>query len=508
MISRRNLIGTGTAALGLASLTAAPASSGTGRRIHWRRLQRCLKGDLVLPSDSYYVIARQLELGQFDEVNPQAVAYCVNASDVAHSLRFAQDHDLPVAVRSGGHSFGGYSTTEGLVVDVSRLNAVTVGENTADIGPGSQNVDVLNALAAHGMVLGGGGCPTVSSGGFLQGGGFGLLTRPLGMTCDSLVSAEVVLADGRIVTASAQENSDLFWALRGGGGGNFGVVTRFTVTPHAGDQMATAILAFPYDQAVEVMDGTAQWLVEAPDNIGGGAYLNQPDASPGGPVQTSVMVSMYDGTPEELAGEVDRLLALTGQPIHRQDSATTYRDLMMTIYGCAELSQDECNRNEKHPEGQLTRPAFGLERTRLSNGPLSGGGWADVLSAFDADRLAGHARYLDLHMFGGKANDPARTDTAYVHRDSLLSVNYRVLIEDPDGVTDEAVDVATRWVDSGFAVIDPLSNGETYQNWMDPALTDWEVSYYAENYQRLVQIKNEYDPSRFFDSPQSIGARG
>lgn len=504
MIRRRTLLGAGAASIGLVALSSSAVLA--SRRIPWHGLERRLGGDLVLPDDPEYVIARQLELGQFDEVNPKAVAYCTSTRDVSLVLRFAQDHGLDLAVRSGGHSFGGYSTSPGIVLDLSRMNRVAVGDGRVDIGPGAQNIDVLNGLAPHGLVLGGGGCPTVAAGGFLQGGGFGLLTRPLGMTCDSLVSAEVVLADGSVVTASEEEHEDLFWALRGGGGGSFGVVTGFTATPHTGDRMAMVNLTFGYDRAVEVLDGVASWLADAPDGIGGGAYLRQYDAAPGNDAAVNVMLSLQ-GTSEDLAGEADRLLALTGAALDRQDAEMTYQQLMAMIYGCAELTEDECRRSEKYPDGQLTRPAFGLERTRLFSTAPSNADWARVVSAFDDSRRSGQARFLDLHLFGGRANGPERTATAYVHRDSEFSVNYRVLIEDPDEVTEEATDTATRWVDQGFGTIDPLSNGETYQNWMDPSLEDWRESYYAENHERLVRVANAYDPDTFFTFPQAVRSR-
>ncbi|MDC0772675.1 FAD-binding oxidoreductase [Streptomyces sp. HD] len=505
MISRRTLLGAGSAAAGLALVPAAPvAAEGSGTP--WSRLASKLSGKLVLPSDPYYSVARQLELGQFDAVNPQAVAYCQSPADVSTCVRFAQDYGVRTAVRSGGHNYGGWSTTQGLIIDVSRLNAVTVkSSSSVEIGPGAQNVNILNALAPHHLVVSEGGCPTVCAGGFLQGGGFGFLTRSTGMACDAVTSAQVVLADGRVVTTSQTQYPDLFWALRGGGGGNFGIVTKFTVTPHSGDQMAISNLIFPYDRMADVLDGVARWLVDAPHTIGGGAYVVQPDAAPGSVPQANVFLASR-GTPTELAGEAARLIALTGAPLQRQDGVMTYQQLMMMIFGCATLTEDQCQRSEKTPAGTLSRPSYGLERTRMGSTPYAASGWADVMTAFDANRRAGQARYLDFHFFGGAAGEVSRTATAYVHRDSLFSVNYRVLINDPAQVTDEAKAVANAWADNGFATIDPLSNGETYQNWMDPSLKDWKASYYAENYARLTRIKTKYDPNRFFCFPQSIGA--
>lgn len=472
-------------------------------RIPWPKLADGLTGRLVLPHDDSYTIASQLELGQFDPIRPQAVAYCTSAADVAAAVRFAREQGLAVAVRSGGHSYGGYSTTSGLIIDLSRLNQVTVGDGVVTIGPGAQAVQVLAALAPHHLVVSEGGCPTVATGGFLGSGGFGFLTRLLGMACDAVTSAEVVLADGSIVTASAREHEDLFWAIRGGGSGNFGVIVSFQVTPRAGDMVAASTLVFPYDRAADVLDGFCQWLVDTPRTIGGGAYIQQEDAAPGSVPNLVAMLASL-GTAEELAAETARLSSLAGPPVFQQDGVLPYRDLMMTVFQCPGLTPEQCQRAGKSAEGQLTRPAFGLERTRMATAPWRHAVWQEVMTAFDTDRMAGQARYLDLHMFGGAAGDPGRGDTAYVHRDALFSVNYRVLINDPHPVTTQATAVATNWVNRGFATIDPHSSGETHQNWMDPELTDWRESYYAENYQRLRQVKAAYDPGWFLRFPQGI----
>ncbi|MFJ1752877.1 FAD-dependent oxidoreductase [Kitasatospora sp. NPDC088134] len=514
MISRRSLLGAGAAAAvgavaapAVAVTAVADTTDSSSWYVPWGTLSSHLSGTLVRPGDAAYPVAKQLELGQFDTISPRGIAYCASSADVATALTFAQDNCLPTAVRSGGHSFGGFSTGPGLVIDVSRLNSVTVnnGGATATIGPGAMNVQILDALSPYGLVVSEGGCPTVSAGGFLQGGGYGFLTRPTGMACDALVSAEVVLADGSVVTASANHNPNLFWALRGGGGGNFGIVTKYTVTPHVGDQMAITNLIFPYDRAADVLYGVNQWLVNAPRTIGGGGYLVQPDAAPGTVPNLNVMLASR-GTPAELATEAARLLALTGPSVARQDAVLTYRQLMMMIFGCSTLTVDQCQRPNKSTTGTLGRPAFGLERTRLGKTPYSAAGWASVLSAFDANRYAGQSRYLDFHFFGGAANDLGRTDTAYVHRDALFSVNYRVLISDPaqDNPANRAA--GQSWVDNGFHTIDPLSNGETYQNWMDAQLPDWRQSYYAENYPRLLAAKAQYDPYRWFRFAQGVGA--
>jgi FAD/FMN-containing dehydrogenase len=344
MLNRRTLLGAGTAASATLAVTAAVATPVRARAaVPWHRLRAHLRGDLVLPSEAGYEIAKQLDLAQFDTTNPKAVAYCETARDVALCLRFAQDHAVRVAPRSGGHSLGGYSTTTGLVIDVSRLNAVSVRPRAVTFGPGAQNVDVLNAMAPDGLAVTGGAHATVAAGGFVMGGGLGFLTPSLGMACDQLTRAEVVLADGRVVTACEREHPDLYWALRGGGGGNFGVVTSYTLTPSAVTTAHTANLAFSYDRALEMVDGFARWLADAPRTIGGACVIVLPDAAPGATPMPVIRV-VATGTSEEFDAEVARLTSLTGPPASRTSDALPYRDLMMNVYGCASLSVPQCHR--------------------------------------------------------------------------------------------------------------------------------------------------------------------
>ncbi|MFJ3671279.1 FAD-dependent oxidoreductase [Streptomyces sp. NPDC090106] len=497
MLTRRTLLGASTGAVALAALRPAFAHADAP----WTQLRSHLTGTLVLPGESAYATAKQLEQTQFDTTNPQAIAYCAGPTDVTLCLLFAQDNDIPVAVRSGGHSLGGYSTTTGLIIDVSRLDSITLSGSSATFGPGAHNVDLLTTLAPSGLAVTGGACPTVAAGGFVQGGGLGFLTRPLGMACDALTSARLVLADGRQVTASEKKNSDLFWAIRGGGGGNFGVVTSYTVTPSAVTDVATATLVFSYDKALDMIDGYVNWLADAPRTIGGACVVTLADAAAGAvPVPAIRLIST--GTAAELTDELGRLLALTGQPVVRQEAVMPYSTLMMGVYGCATKTTEQCHRVDVSPEGQLTRPEFGLERSRMFTAPIARNAWASALAVFDADRRAGQIHQLQVLPLGGADSDLARCDTAYVHRDSLYTTNYLSTI--PTAATDEARAAARAWVDRGFAAIDPYSGGETYQNFIDPALTDWKSSYYAENYPRLAATKAAYDPYRVFSFAQGI----
>ncbi|RFS86598.1 FAD-binding oxidoreductase [Actinomadura spongiicola] len=504
MISRRSFVaGVGGAAALAATAVPTPAHARTASRIRWDRLRRHLRGRLVLPSDADYPKAKQLYQVEFDEIHPQAIAYCTCTSDVSLSLRFAQDHDLHLAVRSGGHSHGGYSTTPGLVIDVSRMNSVVPGVNSTSIGTGAQTVDITNALAPAGLAVSTGYCPTVAAGGFLQGGGVGLLTRATGIASDKVKSARVVLADGRTVTASPSQHEDLYWALRGGGGGNFGIVTSYEVTPTPLTHLATTILIWRYDQALDMLDGWTRWLEDAPWTIGSGLNVQLEDSAPGKVPVASVLVGSTDTGPGFTA-EVERLISLVGHaPTFRRNEVEPYQKIMMGLFDCDDLTVDECHRSDTFPTGRLPRAAFGFERGRMFGDAMPRDGWAKTLALFDTERRAGQTHQLQVTALGGHANALSRTETAYVHRDTRFMVTlYGWHREGP--VSDEDKAVAGRWIDAAFNVIDPYSNGETYQNFIDPRLTDWKRSYYAENYRRLQRVKRHYDPHNVFRSPQSI----
>ncbi|HEY7415084.1 MAG TPA: FAD-dependent oxidoreductase, partial [Ktedonobacteraceae bacterium] len=202
---------------------ARPSSTPTDG--DWSSLAKSLQGMLVRPDSPQYMTAQQLFDPRYDNVQPQAIAYCSSPEDVQNCLALVRRFNLPFAPRCGGHSYVGYSTSKGLIIDVTKMNTVNVntGNTTATIGAGTRLIDVYAALTQQGLILPAGSCPSVGIAGLTLGGGAGVLDRKFGLTCDNMLSAQVVTADGRILTCDASHNSDLFWALRGGGGGNFGV---------------------------------------------------------------------------------------------------------------------------------------------------------------------------------------------------------------------------------------------------------------------------------------------
>lgn len=504
MVNRRFfLAGAGGAALAATGLTG-PAFARAAPRIGWDRLRYHLGGHLVLPSDAEYPTAKQLYLAQFDDIHPRAIAYCNSPADVSLCLRFAEHHAVPVAVRSGGNCAGGYSTKpNSLVIDVSKMDGIALHRDSVKLGPGAQLVDITDKLGAKGLAIADGYCPTVAAGGFLHGGGVGPFTRSMGIATDSVTSAQVVLADGRTVTASPHEHSDLYWAVRGGGGGNFGIVTSYTITPTPLTDLDTCTLIWPYDQAVDLFDGWSQWQADVPWSIGSAFLITLLDAAPGNVPVVSVFLGSVD-TSGVLAGEVERLISLVGRPpVQRKPVKAPYKDIMMGFYVCDDKTEEECHRTGTVPGGLVPRMGYGIWRSRLFSKPLTHQGWSNVVEVFDKDRQAGQMRQLQVVTMGGRANTLPRDATAFVHRDTIFSAAF--LASNAEGqVTDEAVASAEKFADDGFAVIDPYSNGETYLNFYDPRLPDWERSYYGENYRRLMRVKRTYDPHNLFNFAQSV----
>src|SRR5437870_6633542 len=227
-----------------------------------------LRGEVVLPSSSAYDQARLLFDTRFDTVMPRAIVFCESTADVQRTVRWAREHAVRIVPRAGGHSYGGYSTTTGVIVDVSRLNGITLDpDRRAIVGAGARLIDVYQKLALHGRTVPAGSCPTVGIAGLALGGGVGFASRKYGLTCDNLLEATVVLADGSAVVANAHAHSDLYWALRGGGGGNFGIVTRLAFRTNPAPAVCTYSMEWPWSDAKDVVRAWQAFAPHAPDGL-------------------------------------------------------------------------------------------------------------------------------------------------------------------------------------------------------------------------------------------------
>jgi hypothetical protein len=263
-------------------MTAVSTSAPTLDEAAVQALAATMRGPLIRPGDPSYDEARKVYNAMIDK-HPALIAQCVDVADVIAAVDFARDHGVLVAVRGGGHNGPGLGTVDGgLVIDLSRMNGVRVDPiaRTARVEGGAMLGDLHHATDAFGLATPSGIISTTGVGGITLGGGLGHLTRQLGLAIDNLLEADVVLADGRLVTASETENPDLFWALRGGGG-NFGVVTSFVFRLHPLPHLTAGPMLWPLERSAEVLTWYRDFLPNAPDDLNGFfAFLTVPPAPP------------------------------------------------------------------------------------------------------------------------------------------------------------------------------------------------------------------------------------
>ncbi len=480
-ISRRTVLKATAAALG-APLAAgcapapappasppppAPAPSTTGPAPpDWPALRARLAGTLTLPDDAGYDTARRSYNTVFDGRRPAAVASCPTPADVQACLDVARTAGLPVAARSGGHSYAGYSVPDGgLVIDVRPMAAVRVDpDGTATVGAGARLGEIYEALAAAGRCLPAGSCPTVGIAGLTLGGGIGVLSRAYGLTCDQLRAAAVVTPDAVTRTASDRDDPDLFWALRGGGGGNAAVATSFTFATAPAPTVTVFSLRYPAGAAVDVLGAWQAWLGGAPDELWSTCVLSAGPA-PGAKVSGSFLGG-ESACREQLAG----LLAAT-RPDATEVSTMDYLGAMRWFGGSGR------------------RAAF-VASSRVLPAPL-----AKPAALVGLLRRPGVDVLLD--PFGGAMGrvDPAAT--AFPHRTAFASA--QIYASAADGAPAAAEEVGMIRDELGR-----LTGPIGYVNYIDPAMPDWEQAYYGDNLARLRGVVGRYDPDRLLAFPQGV----
>lgn len=491
--------GTGTAHAGP---HAAPSRTLPGPRRtaapDWPALARGLDGTLVRPGDADWTTARRLYNTRFDDLKPAAVAYPAHPDDIRTTLAYARAHGLRVAIRNGGHSYAGWSSGNGrLVVDVSRLSRIRAGGREAVVGAGATLIDVYRALAAKGLTIPAGSCPTVGISGLTLGGGHGVTSRAYGLTCDNLTRATLITADGRELTADATEHQDMFWALRGAGNGTFGVVTELRFRTHPAPRSVTAYLTWPWSRATAVVRAWQEWGPDQPDEIWSSLHLDSAaGATPG------VSVSAFSlGTYGELQNAVDRLATRIGAPASSVSlRRRSYQESMELYAGCASFAADAACHLPGRTPGRTPQGALGREtyaaRSDFYDRPLSAAGIGALLSGIRSVR--GGTGSFSLTALGGAVNRVPPTATAFVHRRSRVLAQYIAAWR--PGTPGET---ARTWLTGAHHAMRPHASGAAYQNYTDPTLTDWRTAYYGEAAPRLTRLKRQYDPTGFFTHPHA-----
>jgi FAD/FMN-containing dehydrogenase len=479
----------GGLALGIAALGLLPDSAWgappSARAL--RELERVLAGDVVTPPDAAYASARLLFNTRFDSRRPRAVAYCQSAADVEKAVRWARKHGVRIAARSGGHSYGGYSSTSGLVIDVSRLRRIGVDPrtNTATIGAGARLIDVYEELWRHGVTIPAGTCPSVGIAGLALGGGIGYSSRKLGLTCDSVRALRIVTAAGRTLACSSRDHPDLYWACRGGGCGNFGVVTSFTFRVHPVANVTTYVIDWPWQDAAAAVNAWQRFAPDAPDALFSVLSLSS--------IERRARVTssgQFFGSEAELRSLLAPLVN-AGSPTRFRVRMRSFLDAARMWAGCPDV---ECH---------VGRGTFAA-KSDFAKAPLSREAIQKLVARVEAHAAKpalGRANVL-LDAYGGAINRVPKQATAFVHRDALFSIQY-LAAWDPG----EAGGPSLAWLRELYAAMRGHVSGFAYQNYIDPELRTWKRAYYGSNFARLVAVKRKYDRANVFRFRQSVPTR-
>ncbi len=442
-----------------------------------------LAGELIGPGDASYDSARKVYNAMIDR-RPRLIAKCADVADVITSVNFGRSNGLLVSVRGGGHNAGGLGVCDdGLVIDLSPIRYTHVDpENaTVRVGGGCTWRDVDHATHAFGLAVPTGIISTTGVGGLTLGGGLGHLTRNYGLTIDNLISADLVLADGRFVTTNQWRNEDLFWAIRGGGG-NFGVVTSFVFKAHPVHTVYAGPMLWHLDGAAEVMKWYRRFIIDAPENINGFfAFLTVP---PGPPF------------PEQL--HLKKMCAIvwcyTG-PIEKAEQV--FKPVRAQFPPALDLV------------GPLPHPALQSLFDPIYPPGLQWYWKADFVNELSDEAIALHVKHgselptmwSTMHMYpiNGAAHRVGNNETAWSYRESNWS---EVIVGvDPDpGNKNRIVEWARRY----WEALHPYSAGGAYVNFMMEEGDDRIAASYRENYERLAGIKARYDPANFFRVNQNI----
>jgi FAD/FMN-containing dehydrogenase len=451
--------------------------------IQLEQLRASVRGAILQPDDESYESVRLVYNRMIDR-RPALIVRCLDVADVIAAVDYARTNNLLTAIRGGGHNGGGLGTCDdGLVIDLSQMRGIHVdpAKRTVRVEGGALWADVDHATHPFGLAVPCGFISSTGVGGLTLGGGMGYLTREYGLTIDNLLSADVVLADGSVVTADETKNTDLFWALRGGGG-NFGVVTSFEFRAHPVRTVYAGPTFWPLEEATEVMRAYRKFILGAPEYVNGFfAFLTIPPAP------------MF---PEHLhLKKVCGVMWVCTGPAARAEAATK----PMRSVGKPLLDH----------QAETPLPAVNSLFDGLYPPGLQWYWRADFVKELSDAAIARHAEHgaalptmhstMHLYPIDGAAHRVGKNDTAFSYRDA----NWAEVIVgvDPDPANGARI---TKWCKDYFDALHPYSAGGAYVNFMMEEGQERVRASYRDNYDRLVEIKSKYDPKNLFRVNQNL----
>jgi FAD/FMN-containing dehydrogenase len=447
-------------------------------------LRNSVRGEILLPGDGAYESARKIWNAMIDK-RPALIARCAAMSDIVHAVNFARDNALLLAVRGGGHNIAGNAVCDdGIVIDLSQMKAASVDaeKRRVTIEGGATLADLDAATQAHGLATPVGINSTTGVAGLTLGGGFGWLSRKYGMTIDNLESAEVVTAAGEVVRASSVDHPDLFWALRGGGG-NFGVVTRFEFRLHpVGPNVLSGLIVYPLSEAKSVLQRYRDFVGKAPDDLSVWTLLRQAPPLPFLPKEVHgkgivALALLYAGDPKQGEPLIEPLRRF-GTPVGEHVGVQPYTAWQQAF------------------DPLLTAGARNYWKS--NNFSTLNDGLFDAVIEY-VGRLPTPQCEIFFGALGGAAARPNPDSAAYPHRDAQFVMNFHGRWENP---ADDARCIG--WARDFFNASAPFASGGVYVNFLTADEGDRVRAAYGSNYHRLVQVKRKYDPKNLFRMNQNI----
>jgi FAD/FMN-containing dehydrogenase len=435
-----------------------------------------LTGRIVTPKDPQYDEDRQ-DFNTFFNKYPLILVYAQETQDVANAVRWARYWHVPIRIRSGGHSYEALSLVDaGIIIDVSEMKQVEVDRkhDTATVGTGLKNIELYKALGSEGLVVPSGICPTPAIGGVALGGGHSILSRPLGLTIDNLLELEMVDANGRIIRANDSKNSDLFWASRGGGGGNFGICTSYRFRTYSIDTVGFTEISWDLKDLEPVLKAWQNYTLPNADN-----RLTVTLRIASGELSGLLMQGVFLGSAKELRRLMKPMLG-AGSP------------QMVTIEEVPWLEAVALT-SAQQPSSPIPFKSVGPYLYHLL--PDKG---VSIVEHFIKESPPNSTVSVFLHGLGGKVDEVPNKATAYFYRKALSNMSIFSTWSVPEGAA-----AGIRWAEDFRHKMLPFTRG-VYVNTPDLSIENWSEEYYADNFKRLTQVKAKYDPENVFKFPQSI----
>jgi FAD/FMN-containing dehydrogenase len=435
-----------------------------------------LTGRIVTPKDTQYNVDRQ-DFNTFFSKFPLVIMYAQETQDVVNAVKWARYWKVPMRIRSGGHSYEAFSLLNaGIVIDLSEMTQVDIEykRQTVIAQTGLRNKALYKTLGAEGLVVPSGICPTPAIGGVTLGGGHSILSRPWGLTLDNLLELEMVDANGKLIRASNNQNTDLFWASRGGGGGNFGICTSFRFRTHSIDTVGFAEISWDIKDLKPVLKAWQEYTTLSADE-----RLTPTLFIASGEMSSLLMQGVFLGSAKELRGLLQPLLCAASP------KKATIEEIPWVE--AAELTA------APQPGTPLPFKSVGPYLYHLL--PEQG---IATIERFIKEAPEDSTVSVFLHGLGGAVAKVPSWATAYIYRNALSNMSLFATWTKPEGAA-----TCIHWVEVFRQAMLPFTRG-VYVNTPDTSIEDWQDAYYATNFKRLTQVKTKYDPENIFRFQQSI----